>query len=161
MRILLSILSLILIMSAPAEAKRVRHVQAQAQTETSWFDPQIVIQPAQMQRSLKRHAREIQVAIGSMLPHPSGCPRSAFCGCGAAVDLGLDPSKHMMASSYYKYPRSSPASGMVGVRPHHVFVLKQHVGGNDWLVADYNSGGRQSRLHVRSISGYTIVNPHG
>lgn len=93
------------------------------------------------------------------LPHPAGCPRSAFCGCGAAQELGLRDRSLWLAASWFKFPRSAPAPGTAAVRQHHVFVLKQHVGGDKWLVADYNSGGRMSRLHVRSINGYTIVRP--
>jgi hypothetical protein len=36
-----------------------------------------------------------------------------------------------------------------------------HVGGNKWLVHDGNSGHGLTREHVRSISGYTVVNPQG
>lgn len=94
------------------------------------------------------------------LSHPMGCPRHAFCGCGAAQDLGLRDRSLWLARSWFRFPRSYPAPNTVGVRSHHVFVLKQHMGGNNWLVADYNSGGHRSRLHVRSISGYTIVSPY-
>ena len=94
------------------------------------------------------------------LSHPSGCPSRAFCGCGAMRHLGLNDRSLWLAASWYKFPRAAPAPSTVAVRPHHVFVLQSHVSGNMWLVADYNSGGHQSRLHVRSISGYTIVNPH-
>jgi hypothetical protein len=50
---------------------------------------------------------------------------------------------------------------MAAVRSHHVMVLISHVGGSDWLVHDGNSGGGLTREHVRSISGYTVVNPQG
>jgi len=50
---------------------------------------------------------------------------------------------------------------MAAVRRHHVFVLRQHVSGNIWLVYDANSGGRKTRIHHRPIGGYVIVNPHG
>lgn len=52
---------------------------------------------------------------------------------------------------------------MVGIRRdgHHAFVLLEHRSGNVWLVKDYNSGHHLSRLHERSIAGYTIVNPRG
>jgi hypothetical protein len=40
-------------------------------------------------------------------------------------------------------------------------VLISHVGGNDWLVHDGNSGGGLTRRHVRSISGHVIVDPQG
>jgi len=96
------------------------------------------------------------------LPHPAGCPSRAFCACGAAVEVFGSAIRSLWpASAWYRFPRTSPAPGMVGVRSHHVFVLRQHVEGSVWLIADYNSGGHQSRLHQRSISGYAIVNPHG
>jgi len=50
---------------------------------------------------------------------------------------------------------------MVAARPGHVFVLVSHVEGRDWLVHDGNSGGGLTRRHVRSIAGYTVVNPNG
>jgi hypothetical protein len=97
----------------------------------------------------------------SFLPHPEGCPRIAFCGCGAAKDLELeDKDKELWAAvSWYKFPRAKPAPNTVAVAAHHVFVLKRDMGGGQWLVADYNSGGHLSRLHVRGLGGFTIVNP--
>jgi hypothetical protein len=50
---------------------------------------------------------------------------------------------------------------MAAVRNHHVFVLMSHVGGSNWLVHDGNSGHGLTREHVRSIGGYTVVNPQG
>jgi hypothetical protein len=96
------------------------------------------------------------------LPHPTGCPPKAFCACGAAVEVfGKAIRSLWPASAWFKFPRTFPAPGMVGVRSHHVFVLRQHIEGSIWLIADYNSGGHKSRLHQHNISGYTIVNPHG
>lgn len=96
------------------------------------------------------------------LPHPSGCPTRAFCGCGAAVEVFGRPIRSLwLARAWYRFPRSSPAPGAVAVRRHHVFVLRQWIAGDRWLVADHNSGGRKSRLHVRSIAGLTIVSPRG
>jgi hypothetical protein len=40
-------------------------------------------------------------------------------------------------------------------------VLISHAGGSNWLVHDGNSGGGLTRDHVRSISGYVIVDPQG
>lgn len=98
----------------------------------------------------------------SYLPHPAGCPARAFCACGASVEIfGRSIRALWPARAWYKFPRTSPAYKMVGVRNHHVFVLRSHIQGDIWLIADYNSGGHQSRLHARSIRGYTIVNPHG
>jgi hypothetical protein len=91
---------------------------------------------------------------------PAGCPHS-FCGCEASLYLfGHDRADLNLASNWArKFPRTAPAPGMAGVRNHHVFVLMRHVGGRNWLVHDGNSGHGLTREHVRSISGYTIVNP--
>ena len=106
---------------------------------------------------------QAMVAGGSetILGHPAGCPARAFCACGASVEVfGHSVRELWPAAAWYKFPRTSPAAGMVAVRLHHVFVLRDHVEGSIWMTADYNSGGHQSRLHARSIAGYTIVNPH-
>ena len=96
------------------------------------------------------------------LAHPAGCPGSRFCACGASVRVfGRSIRSLWPSTAWFRFPRTSPAPGMVAVRSGHVFVLESHVGGSNWLVSDYNSGGHQSRRHVRSIAGYAIVNPHG
>lgn len=97
---------------------------------------------------------------GSIVGHPPGCPRRAFCGCGAAVRVFGTPRRDLwLAAAWLRFPRTSPAPGMVAARRGHVFVLEGHVSGNTWLVYDANSGGRQTRIHHRSLAGYTVVNP--
>ena len=93
---------------------------------------------------------------------PAGCPHS-FCGCEASRYLfGHVHTDLNLASNWMrKFPRASPAPGMAAVRSHHVFVLMSYVGGSNWLVHDGNSGHGLTREHVRSISGYTVVNPQG
>jgi hypothetical protein len=101
-----------------------------------------------------------RLAPVTMLPHPSGCPHVAFCGCGAALEVfGHDVRRLWLAANWFAFPRATPAPGMVGVRQHHVFVLKQQLSGNIWMANDYNSGGHMSRYHAVDISRYTIVNP--
>lgn len=92
---------------------------------------------------------------------PSGCPHR-FCGCGASLQVfgRIIPTLNL-AANWLRFPRTAPASGMVAARRGHVFVLKQHIGGNTWLVHDSNSGRGRTRIHPRSIAGFTIVNPHG
>lgn len=103
----------------------------------------------------------ISVAQANIVPHPAGCPKRAFCGCGASVEVFGRPVRDLfLARNWFRFARSEAASGMVAVRRHHVFVLRQHVQGNVWLVYDANSGGRRTRVHHRSIAGHTIVNPH-
>lgn len=111
-------------------------------------------------RSAARPAHERVSA--TIVSHPSGCPSRAFCACGAAVRVFGSPIRSLwLAASWYKFPRSAPAPGNVAVRRHHVFVLERHLGGDTWLAYDANSGGHATRLHARSISGYTIVSPRG
>ncbi len=98
----------------------------------------------------------------TILPHPPGCPRRAFCGCGAAVEVFGRPVRSLwLAANWLRYPRTSPAPGMVAARRGHVFVIKQVLGGGRVLAYDANSGGRRTRLHVRSLAGFVVVNPHG
>nr|WP_245316887.1 hypothetical protein [Bradyrhizobium manausense] len=91
---------------------------------------------------------------------PAGCPQS-FCGCGAAMRVfGRIVPELNLAANWLRFPRTSPAPGMVAARHGHVFVLEQHIGGDIWLAYDANSGGHATRIHARSLRGYTVVNPH-
>jgi len=97
----------------------------------------------------------------TIVAHPAGCPRSAFCACGAAVRLlGVPVRSLWLAANWYRFPRSSPAPGTAGVRPHHVIALIEPRRGSVWLVYDANSGGHATRIHEVDISRYTIVSPH-
>lgn len=99
---------------------------------------------------------------GTIVAHPAGCPRRAFCGCGASVEVfGHSVRNLWLAAAWFKFPRAMPAAGMVAVRRGHVFVLRSHVAGNTWLVYDANSGRHATRVHERSINGLAIVNPRG
>jgi hypothetical protein len=103
-----------------------------------------------------------RVAAGpaTVVAHPAGCPSRAFCGCGAAVRVFGSPVRNLwLAASWYRFPRAAPAPGMVAVRKHHVFVLEASLGSGLWQVYDANSGRHMTRIHARSIAGYTIVNP--
>jgi len=113
------------------------------------------IYPPETQRSFLAHGTTI-------LPHPPGCPRRAFCGCGAAVEVFGRPIRSLwLAARWLDFPRAAPAPGMVAARRGHVFVIRQVLGGGKVLAYDANSGGRRTRLHVRSLAGFVVVNPHG
>jgi hypothetical protein len=126
----------------------------------SWFQP-AQYQPQTVTRVKTTH-HYYSDASSQIVSHPSGCPARLFCGCGASVNLYGHPVRELfLAANWYKFPRTLPAPNTVGVRRHHVFVLKQHISGSIWMVYDANAGRHQTLLHPRSISGYTIVNPHG
>lgn len=101
-----------------------------------------------------------RAADSTVVAHPSGCPWRAFCGCGAAVRVFGRPVRSLwLAANWLRFPRAYPAPGMVAIRRHHVFVLEQDLGGGRWLTYDANSGRHMTRVHARSIVGYTVVNP--
>jgi hypothetical protein len=109
----------------------------------------------------QREVSRVDVAGAQIVSgRPSGCPRS-FCGCGAAIRVfgRVVPELHL-AANWLRFPRTSPAPGMVAARHGHVFVLEQHVEGDTWMAYDANSGGHATRIHARSLRGYTVVNPH-
>jgi hypothetical protein len=107
-------------------------------------------------------ATAVNVSGGRIMSgRPAGCP-SSFCGCGAALRVfGRIVPELNLAANWLRFPRTSPAPGMVAARHGHVFVLEQPLGGDMWMAYDANSGGHATRLHARSLRGYTIVNPHG
>ncbi|WP_441235448.1 hypothetical protein [Bradyrhizobium sp. 930_D9_N1_4] len=108
-------------------------------------------------------ATTISVSSGDRVigGRPAGCP-SSFCGCGAAIRVfGRVVPELNLASNWLRFPRAAPAPGMVAARRGHVFVLEQSLGGDMWMAYDANSGGHATRMHARSLRGYTIVNPRG
>jgi hypothetical protein len=92
---------------------------------------------------------------------PAGCPRQ-YCGCGTSIKLfgRIRPELNLAANWVRKFPRTIAAPGMAAARSGHVMLLLEHVAGVKWKVWDANSGGGLTRIHVRSISGFAIVNPH-
>lgn len=99
---------------------------------------------------------------GSIVEHPAGCPRSAFCGCGASVRKFGRPIRELfLAVAWFKFPRTVWAAGVAGVRRHHVFIVEQVVDAGHVLAYDANSGGHATRVHVISTAGYTPVQPRG
>lgn len=108
----------------------------------------------------QRRERSSSKGGGQIVAHPSGCPARAFCGCGASVEVfGRSIRELWLAANWFQFPRTSPAPGMVAVRRHHVFVIREVLGGNMVMAYDANSGGRQTRIHPRSLAGYVVVDP--
>ena len=93
----------------------------------------------------------------------AACPDvSRFCGCGASLEVfGRIVPALNLAANWMRFPRTPLAPGMVAARRGHVFVLREHIAGKTWLVHDSNSRGRRTRIHARSIAGFSIVNFQG
>lgn len=154
----LTALLLGLIVAGPAEARKNRH-GSPVVSFNDWgqvnpmFDFNATSEP---RRAIKRRASQGTVIGG----RPAGCP-SRYCGCSASLYLFGKIIPHLnLAANWLRFPRTAPAPRMAAARRGHVFVLVEHRGGNIWLVHDGNSGRKLTRLHERSIAGYTIVNPN-
>lgn len=99
---------------------------------------------------------------GQVVSHPAGCPWRLFCGCGASVRVFGHSIRSLWPAIEWikRFPKAAPAPGMAAVRTHHVMILESHVAGDVWIVYDANSGGHGTRIHPRSIVGYSIRNPN-
>jgi hypothetical protein len=108
-------------------------------------------------------ARQTSLSSGSratILPHPRGCPRTRYCGCGVSVRIFGKPVRELfLARNWFRFPRARPAPGRVAVRRGHVFVIERVLDSRTVLAYDPNSGGRKTRLHRRSLAGFKVVDP--
>lgn len=92
---------------------------------------------------------------------PSGCPYQ-FCGCAASLHIfGRIIPVLNLAANWFRFPHASPAPGMVAVRNHHVFVIEAVNGDGTVVAYDGNSGHHLTRVHNRSLRGYSVRDPHG
>ena len=109
------------------------------------------------------HYHSVAVASSAtQLPHPSGCPRTEFCGCGTSVEIfGHSVRDLWLASNWFHFPPAAAAPGMVAVRSHHVFAIREVLGNGRVLAFDPNSGHGATQLHVISLAGYSVRNPRG
>jgi hypothetical protein len=114
------------------------------------------------QHSHGGHWRQNAFGGGEVVAHPAGCPRTSFCGCGAARELGLSDRSLWLARSWYRFPRAAAAPGMAALwGTRHVAVIRAVNGDGSATVYDANSGGGLTRVHRVSLAGLTIVNPSG
>src|SRR3954465_8275017 len=84
------------------------------------------------------------------------------CGCELSLKLfGKIVPDLMLASNWRKsFAPTSPGNGAVAVRPGHVLLVMDHVGGSIYRVWDPNSGGGQTRIHERNLAGWSFVDPN-
>jgi hypothetical protein len=114
--------------------------------------------------SLAHPAAPSQVFAGSeaqIVAHPAGCPRTLFCGCGAARELGLSDPSLWAVKAWYQFPRAAAAPGMAllwGER--HVAAIRAAHDDGTVTVYDANSGGGLTRIHRISLAGLVVVDPH-
>lgn len=109
-------------------------------------------------QKIRRNRDSFQSA--EILPHPAGCARRAFCGCGVSIKVFGKPIRELfLARNWLRFPSAAPASGMVAVRNGHVFYIERVLDNGTVLAYDPNSGGHKTRRHVRSLAGFSVRNP--
>jgi hypothetical protein len=97
---------------------------------------------------------------------PAGCP-SSYCGCGAALRVfGRVIPELNPAANWLRFPRTSPAPGMVAARHGHVFVPGQHLGRHVdgvrrqlWRACNTDSCSLIARIYSRESARNLIENP--
>lgn len=104
-------------------------------------------------------------AAATILPHPAGCRRNLFCGCGASVYLFgkvVNAGGLALARNWLGFPRAAPGPGMAEVTRggRHVRVITASLGNGLYQFYDANSGGRLTRSHADHIKGI-VVDPRG
>lgn len=90
--------------------------------------------------------------------------RGLWCGCAAALEVGLDNSDGFWnySGNWFTLPRAAPGNNMAVVRSGHVAILKSLIGGTVWWGYDPNSGHQQARMQPIDTRNYAaIVDPHG
>ena len=114
--------------------------------------------------SLAHPAAPSHIFAGSeaqVVAHPVGCPRTLFCGCGAARELGLSDPSLWAVKAWYQFPRAAAAPGMAllwGER--HVAAIRAVHDDGTVTIYDANSGGGLTRIHRMSLAGLVVVDPH-
>lgn len=139
-----------------------RSVTQRRAARVSYYRSRTRIPPisSRPQTPISRVESMVTSMAARLLPHPPGCPRRAFCGCGAAIEVFGRPIRNLwLAANWLRFPSASPAAGMAAARRGHVMVIRKYLGNNKALVYDANSGGGRTRLHVRSLAGFRVVNP--
>lgn len=99
-----------------------------------------------------------------IVEHPAGCPHRSFCGCGTSLFLlgkAVAQGGLAIARNWLGFPEAEPGPGMAAARSGHVFAILRVLSPGKVLAYDPNSGGHQTRVHVRSLAGYKVVNPRG
>lgn len=172
MKSIMAAFAALLLLSLPAQAKHHRHrnhykpVQTVSECQNGAMCFTGVERTTGHLRNSPRASRKISYRTegltyeGHIVSHPAGCPRVAFCGCGVSVRVFGHPVRSLfLASNWFRFPRASPGPGMVAVRNHHVMYIQSVDANGNAVVYDPNSGGHQTRIHTRSLSGYRVVNP--
>jgi len=122
------------------------------------------VRRSQRARHSHSHARAQERSTGQaqiLGSRPAGCPQR-YCACALAIKLfgRIRPELNLASNWLRKFPRTSPAPMMVAARSGHAMQLLEHSSGDKWKVWDANSGRGLTRIHIRSIRGFAVVNPH-
>jgi hypothetical protein len=122
-----------------------------------------LLRHAQQFVSAARSVNHVATEGNTIVPHPAGCPRYLFCGCGASEHVFGHPVRSLyLVRNWYQFPRAAPAQGMaVLFGSRHVAIIEQYHGDGTATLYDANSGGGLTRMRRAKIAGLVVVDPHG
>lgn len=108
--------------------------------------------------AIAKHRRAVSDSV-TYLPHPTGCPGRAFCGCGACVKLGIPLTECKRKGLFLaaNWPRNYRGSARIAVWRGHVAIVDRMTGAHTAMLYDYNSGNHRSRYWERDISRARII----
>lgn len=163
MRAILATL-LICLFAMPASAKHHHHRHAINGGQFQFAENQSYAVKQKRRHRTARKAVKVTGNAPTIMPHPPGCPQRAFCGCGVSLFVfgkAVAQGGLAIAAEWLRFPRAEPGPGMVAARRGHVFAILKNLGRGKVLAYDPNSGRHQTRIHVRSLRGFAVVDPHG
>lgn len=150
-RLIAALAFLCLFYAAPAAATGLQYCASDGTYRTACGQPET--------RILSHPSASGEGVIGR---RPAGCPHR-YCGCAVSLKVfgRMVDGLNLAANWKRRFPRTSPAPGMVAARSGHVFYIQSMIDANTALAWDPNSGGGKIRIHPRPLQGYTVVDPHG
>ncbi len=144
---------------AKVHAPRIIDCDMRGCSDRSWIQPQQTKKHHRQANRDRRKSDKVSRTV-TIVGHPDGCPRTAFCGCGVAVKVFGKPIRDLwLAANWFKFKTVEAAAGMVAVRRHHVYYIIEVVRHGVVLAYDPNSGQHKTRIHLRSLAGYRVVDP--
>ena len=106
------------------------------------------------------HELKVRHIRARIVAHPEGCPRVRFCGCGVSLHVfGKRVRDLYLAANWRRFKPAPPAPGTVAWRYGHVFAVVKVLRHGVVLAYDPNSGRGLTRVHVRRLAGYKVVDP--
>lgn len=163
LKLMASVITAVAFIVAPAHAKPKKPRAATQTIITCTQQGCSDVQYPQTTRAATRFREAVADTAATIVGgRPAGCPHR-YCGCALSLKIfGRKVEGLNLAANWKrKFPHAPPGPGMVAARSGHVFYIQSMIDADTALAWDPNSGRGMTRIHQRSLRGYTVVDPHG